>query len=121
MSKFTLLRNKFIRRFAQIFSLAAIGFVFQACYGPPRNHPDFFDISIKLSDESDAPLKDMVVIINDSIRRTTDEDGYFWTEMSRKDAVHSIHITGNGIYEPFDTIVTSDKYQVWLDLKLKKK
>lgn len=121
MSKFKLLRNKCLKRFAQVFSLATIGFVFQACYGPAMRNPDMLDISIKLSDESNVPLKDMEVIINDSLRRTTNEDGYSWVEMNIKDSTHRIHITGNGIYEPYDTVVTNEKYGVWLDLKLKKK
>ena len=121
MNKLTSLRNNVIRRFAQIFSLAAIGFVFQACYGPAMRDPDAFNLSIRLFDENANPLKDMDVFINDSIHSKTDENGISYTDLPLKDSNFNIRITGNDVYQPFDTVISNNKYGVWIDLKLKEK
>lgn len=121
MNKLTLFRNNCIRRFAQIFSLAAIGFVFQACYGPAMRNPDALNLSIRLFDKDANPLKDMDVIINDTIWSKTDENGISYSELSLDDRTYNIHITGNDMYQPFDTVITNERYGVWIDLKLKDK
>jgi hypothetical protein len=121
MSKLTLFRSNCIRRFAQIFSLATIGFVFQACYGIPMKDPDFFNICIRLQDGDGNLLKDMDIIINDSIYSKTDENGMSYTDLSLDYSLYKIHITGNDIYQPLDTVVTNEKYSVWMELKLEKK
>ena len=121
MNKLSLFRNNCIRRFAQIFSLAAIGFVFQACYGPAMRNPEAFNLSIRLFDDKANPLKDMDIIINDSIHSKTDENGISYTDLSFNDSIYKIRITGNDVYLPYDTVIKNDKYGVWIELTLEKK
>lgn len=121
MSRFVLLRNKCIRRFAQIFSLTTIGFVFQACYGPIRErHYNEREIYIRLFDQDNQPLEGIEVIVNDSTQHWTTTSGYILSYPPLNEEC-KIHIVGNDLYQPFDTIIPAEELYVSFDLVLQKK
>lgn len=121
MSKFALLKNKCIRRFAQIFSLAAIGFVFQACYGPAKDRNYYErEIYIRLFDPNNKPLEGIEVIINDSKHHWTTASGYILSYPPLNEKC-KIHIVGNELYQPFDTIIPAKEPYTSFDLILQKK
>jgi len=120
MNKFISLRNKCIKRIAQICCLTTIGFVFQACYGPPRDR-HFYEreICIRLVDPDGKPLEGIKVTINDSIEQRTSEYGYLLTFLPL-DEECKIHISGNDNYQPFDTIIPTGESYVSFDVALLK-
>lgn len=122
MDKFISLRNKCVKRFAQVCCLSTIGFVFQACYGMPQNERNTDkDIMVRVIDENENPLPDIEISVNDFIVKATNEVGVFYAFIP-KNETYKIHIAGNELYHPRDTsIVEEGQRDISFSIKLVRK
>lgn len=106
------------------FSITAVAFVFQACYGPAPA-PDeraYHAEGRVLSSQTKAPLKGIKVTMkNQSFEYETDENGYFFMISDiNSDDRYTLHFEDNGdVYQPKDTTVSSNtgKLEILLDEK----
>jgi hypothetical protein len=79
MKKIELKSRKLLRAIFGGFSLTAIAFIFQACYGPAQD--DIFDLKLSgtvMSKTTNIPIEGIKVTVNDVLNYgTTDKDGKF--------------------------------------------
>ena len=79
MKKWELKSRKLLRKIFNCFSLTAVAFIFQACYGMP--HDEYYDVKLTgtvTSKTTNLPVKGIKVSVNDGISYGfTDEKGKF--------------------------------------------
>ena len=79
MKKIELRSRKLLRNIFNCFSLTAVAFIFQACYGMP--HDEYYDVKLTgtvTSKTTNLPVKGIKVSVNDGISYGfTDENGKF--------------------------------------------
>lgn len=98
---------KWLNRTFKGFSLATVAFVFQACYGAPRDFGmDKYIEGIVMNAEGN-PVSGIKVALNDSIQYTeTDSTGrfYFYTPVRDKYSILFSDLN-NQLYKSKDTVV----------------
>ncbi|WP_163271649.1 carboxypeptidase-like regulatory domain-containing protein [Dysgonomonas sp. 511] len=117
--------RKWAMRLFKGFSLTAVAFAFQACYGVPRDYGLDRYIGGRVVDAEGKPLKDVVVWLNDSIQYTlTDELGGFYI-YTRARGEHKLSFTAPGkntSYLKKDTLIltSTDSSSLVITLEEKK-
>jgi hypothetical protein len=121
------MKKNVIRKILGGLSLTSAMFVFQACYGTPK---DFgLDLLIEgqvKSKASGLPIKGIKVSVADTIQyELTDEDGKFafYTEKLKGLTLQfqDIDSTQNGVYIGKDTVLTALNENIYLDIALEEK
>jgi len=82
MKKFEFKLRKSFRNFLKGFSLTAVAFVFQACYGPMDDWHEFHDVKLTgtvVAESTNFPIEGIKVAVNNSRHNfaITDENGNF--------------------------------------------
>jgi putative lipoprotein (rSAM/lipoprotein system) len=116
-------KRKILRRIFGALSLTSALFVFQACYGSPRDLGDDFIIKGLVKSKSSQPIPGIKVSIeNQPQYKYTDSDGKF--EMYTLHAsdyklkFEDIDNTNNGVFLPKDTVVKSANGTVFITITL---
>ena len=121
------IKSKIVRQLLKGFSLSAMLFVFQACYGTQQD----IDRDVKVegivkSDISGKPIQDIrVSLLGSSQHIFTDEEGKFvmyvpsYPEFTVQFA--DIDSIDNGHFNDFDTLIKSNDNEVFLNIVLESK
>jgi hypothetical protein len=121
------MKRKWMRRIIGGLSFGSALFVFQACYGTPMDMgmDELIEGQVK-SKTSELPIKGIKVSVVDNTQYVlTDGNGRFgfyalMTE-NMKIRFEDIDSTQNGLYNNKDTILTTLKEKVFLDIHLEEK
>ena len=98
MKKIELKTRKLIRKMFTCFSLTAVAFIFQSCYGP---EPDWRYCDVKLSGTvisktTNLPIKGIKIAVDKGLNYGfTDEEGKFDFYVSVPDGFYCVHCTSN--------------------------
>ncbi|MCR4826251.1 MAG: hypothetical protein K5882_04780 [Bacteroidales bacterium] len=124
-------KRQLIRFLFGSFSVTALMFTFQACYGMPNNQvPPNEDVIIMatITDmETGQPVEGLAVNFPDlELKTTTDSAGVFCVSVNRAEHPYQVQLlvndtdnTENGHYETLDTFFTYDDLLTPFDLQVR--
>jgi hypothetical protein len=123
MRKITHLWRKTKRWVYVSISLSTVAFIFQACYGTPRDGRfDFLIEGVVKSSLTNEPIKGIKVSTINNCVDYTDSVGVFTLYVSRDSLYHlrfeDIDSTENDAYLPKDTVLNCSDYSGFIEVKL---
>lgn len=113
--------KNWIRNFFGGISLAAVLFVFQACYGTPQD----FGLDILLTGQvksatTGLPLADVkITVANNNQYEVTDADGKFSFYTVSDKEIKLNFLSEDASLSPFDTTLSTNRDQVFMEIKLR--
>jgi len=118
-------KNKLLRFLLKSFSLTAVLFVFQACYGTPQDFEQDLQIEGTITDKvTGNPIQGIKVQIGGTIQYTlTDESGRFYMYRYNNHSNFQLQCSDvdsleNGIYNSYDTTVVYTSSYMNIDIAL---
>ncbi len=117
------IKEKYLRKIIQGFSLTAMAFVFQACYGPPQDFRSNKFIEGIVKDEAGNPIQNIKISLDETERYTiTDTEGKFYTHVQPA-SEYKIHIedTKNNFFSKKDTTISNVEGDIFVEINLAKK
>ena len=124
LKKYTNKKRKILRKIYGALSLSSALFIFQACYGTPRDMAmDVYIQGIVKSKSTNQPINGIKVSIDNQPQfELTDSEGKFKIYISRnpeyKIKFEDIDSANNKSFLPKDTIVKSDDESTFLNVSL---